>query len=299
MNLVLRREGIDMEKKLKYPEHPELEQGNYEAQAEAQIAQAEKLAELQENRAKRDRDMALIGDMAGLFAKGAAMHGGAWKINKDESQAAKGNEKLRALQNENVARLAEYAKMRVAARDAQRKERNAQRLAQYNAEVEAYKSAVEAEKYAKEQERKDKQDALKEAETASTIAKNRSYANYYNSGGKKTSGGGSGVNRDVFIVKDDGTKEYFRHVDDANNVQAAYARLPKEYRVEKEVRLYDEDDMGKPVLRIDAEGMPVTRLVENTKPTLGEMRQAISNYNNRELVEDWTPEEDEIIDYEP
>jgi hypothetical protein len=40
------------------------------------------------------------------------------------------------------------------------------------------------------------------------------------------------------------------------------------------------------VLRVDAEGVPVTKLVENTKPTLGEMRQAIEEYNARELKND-------------
>lgn len=137
-----------------------------------------------------------------------------------------------------------------------------------------------------EQERKDKQDALKEAETASTIAKNQAYANYYNSGGKKTSSGGSSVNRDVYIIQDDGTKKMFKHSENANNIQAAYAELPKEFKAQKEVKLYGEDYMKRPVLRIDAEGVPVTKLVENTKPTLGEMRQAIEKYNARELKND-------------
>ena len=283
-----------MEKKLKYPE---LEQDNYVAQTEAETAEAKKRAEQLEKQAKWDRDMALWGDMANIAAKGAAMHGGAWKINKDESAAAKGNERLRALQKENAAQLAAYAKQEVAARDAARKERNAQKLAQYNAEVEAYKRDLEAEKYAKEQERKDRQEARQTAESTAKI-------NYYNNGGRRTAGGGSSVNRDVYLINDDGTKKVFKHSENANNIQAAYAELPSEFKAQKEIKLYDEDDMGKPVLRIDAEGMPVTRLVENAKPTLGEMRQAIEEYNARALkkgdaVEDWTPEEDEIIDYEP
>lgn len=282
-----------MEKKLKYPE---LEQDNYVAQTEAEIAEAKKRAEQLEKQAKWDRDMALWGDMASLAAKGAAMHGGAWKINKDESAAAKGNERLRALQKENAAQLAAYAKQEVAARDAARKERNTQKLAQYNADVEQYKRDLEAEKYAKEQERKDRQEARQTAESTAKI-------NYYNNGGRRTAGGGSSVNRDVYLVNDDGTKKVFKHSENANNIQAAYAELPQEFKAQKEVKLYDEDDMGKPVLRIDAEGMPVTKLVENAKPTLGEMRQAIEEYNARELkkdvVEDWIPEEDEIIDYEP
>lgn len=261
-----------MEKKLKYPE---LEQDNYVAQTEAEIAEAKKRAEQLEKQAKWDRDMALWGDMASLAAKGAAMHGGAWKINKDESAAAKGNERLRALQKENAAQFAAYAKQEVAARDAARKERNTQKLARYNAEVEQYKRDLEAEKYAKEQERKDRQEARQTAESTAKI-------NYYNNGGRRTAGDSS-VNRDVYLINDDGTKKVFRHADNANNIQAAYAELPSEFKAQKEVKLYDEDDTGKPVLRIDAEGMPVTKSVENTKPTLGEMRHAIGVYNARAL----------------
>lgn len=256
----------------KKPVYPELEQDNYVAQVEAETAEAKKRAEQLEKQAKWDRDMALWGDMANLAAKGAAMHGGAWKINKDESAAVKGNERLRALQKENAAQLAAYAKQEVAAR----KERNAQKLAQYNAEVEQYKRDLEAEKYAKEQERKDRQEARQTAESTAKI-------NYYNNGGRRTTGGSSGVNRDVYLINDDGSKKVFKHSENANNIQAAYAELPSGFKAQKEVKLYDEDDMGKPVLRIDAEGMPVTKLVENTKPTLGEMRQAIEEYNAREL----------------
>lgn len=296
--------AYDMMNEKKRPVYPAIDEGTYAEDVERGIVEAEKKAAEIEKQAKRDRDMALIGDMAHLVSQGAAMHGGAWKIGQTQNEGAKGNERLRVLREKNAAQTAAFAKERAALMEAKRKEQNAQKLARYNAELEAYKNAFEMEKYAKEQERKDKQDALKEAETASTIAKNQAYANYYNSGGKKTSGGRSGVNRDVYLINDDGTKKVFKHAENANNIQAAYAELPSEYRAQKEVRLYDEDDMGRPVLRIDAEGMPVTRLVENTKPTLGEMRQAIEEYNARELkkgdaVEDWTPEEEEIIDYEP
>ncbi len=277
--------AYDMMNEKKRPVYPTLDEGTYADDVESGIKDAEKKAAEIEKKAKRDRDMALIGDMAHLVAQGGAMHGGAWKIGQTQNESAKGNERLRVLREKNAAQTAAFAKERAALKEAKRKEENAQKLARYNAELEAYK-------YNKEQERKDKLDALKEAETASAIAKNEAYAKYYNSGG------GSGVNRDVFIVKDDGTKEYFRHSESANNLQAAYAKLPSEYKAKKEVKLYDEDDVGRPVLRIDAGGMPVIKLVENINPTLDEMRQAISNYNNRELVEIWKPE-DEIIDYKP
>ena len=172
-----------MEKKLKYPE---LEQGNYEAQTEAIIKQSKDMADAQEKRAKRDRDMAILGDIANMVSKGAAMHGGAWKMNKDESMAAQGNAKLRALQESNSKQLGEYAKMRMNAADADRKERNAQKVAEYNADVNAYKSAVEAAKYAKEQERKDRQEARSAAESDAKIAREKAQADYYNNGGYST-----------------------------------------------------------------------------------------------------------------
>ena len=127
-----------MEKK-KQPLYPELEVDNYEAQAQAEIAEAEKKAAEIERQAKRDRDMALIGDMAHLVSQGAAMHGGAWKIGQMQNEGAKGNERLRVLREKNAAQTAAFAKDRAALMEAKRKEQNAQKLARYNAEVEAYK----------------------------------------------------------------------------------------------------------------------------------------------------------------
>ena len=275
----------------KKPEYPVLDEGTYAEDVERGIVEAEKRAAEIERQAKRDRDMALIGDMAHLVSQGAAMHGGAWKIGQAQNESAKGNERLRVLREKNAAQTAAFAKERAALMEAKRKEQNAQKLAQYNAEVEQYKRDLEAEKYAKEQERKDRQEARQTAESVAKI-------NYYNNGGRRTAGGGSSVNRDVFIVKDDGTKEYFRHADDANNVQAAYARLPNEYRVEKAVPR-TETIRGRKVYVKDSEGKQVYDYMEDLDASLEQKRQAISDYNNRELIEDWTPEEDEIIDYEP
>lgn len=283
----------DMMNEKKKPVYPTLDEGTYAEDVERGIAEAEKKAAEIEKQAKRDRDMALIGDMAHLVSQGAAMHGGAWKIGQTQNESAKGNERLRVLREKNAAQTAAFAKERAALMEAKRKEQNAQKLAKYNAEVEAYKSA-------QAQANADRDFAEKKRHNEETEKIQRAREQRLDAQG----GGGSGVNRDVYLINDDGTKKMFKHAENANNIQAAYAELPSEYRVQKEVKLYDEDDMGKPVLRIDAEGMPVTRLVENAKPTLGEMRQAIEEYNARELkkrdvVEDWTPEEDEIIDYEP
>ena len=304
-----------MDEKIKRPVLPEVETTDYEAQAEAQIAEAKRLAEQQEKRAKRDRDMAIFGDIANMVSKGAAMHGGAWKINKDEPMATKGNERLRALQESNSKQMAEYAKLRVAAQDANRKQRNAINEARYNADLAAYKDAVEAEKYAKEQERKDReeerkdrQEDMKAAETASTIAKNNAYTNYYNSGGRRT-GGSTSNNNDVFIYNADGTKTEFKRADTANNVQAAYnaiIQIDPNYKVQKMDYVYTTDMNGRPVYELNVDGTRKTVLVDaNPKEiTLQMMRDVIERYNADMLskmtdVVEWKPEEDDIIDYVP
>ena len=122
-----------------WPERPKMEKGNYVEQTDAQIAQAQKYAAEQERRAKRDRDMAILSDIANLATKGAAMHGGAWKIDKEEARSAVANEKLRALRESNSKLLAEYARRRMEAADAARKERNAEKKAEYDAAVDKAK----------------------------------------------------------------------------------------------------------------------------------------------------------------
>lgn len=187
------------EKKLEHPLYPELEADNYEAEVKAEAAEAKKRAKQLEKQAKWDRDMALWGDMASLAAKGAAMHGGAWKINKDEPAAAKGNERLRVLQKENAAQLAQYAKQEVAARDAARKERNARAVAKYNAEVEAYKrEQAQANTLARLEEQKRHNKAM---EVIQTEREDRL---------KKQGGSGGGGTADFLkVTMPDGTEKIF------------------------------------------------------------------------------------------
>lgn len=206
--------AYDMMNEKKKPEYPTIDEGTYAEDVERGIAEAEKKAAEIERQAKRDRDMALIGDMAHLVSQGAAMHGGAWKIGQTQNESAKGNERLRQLREKNAAQTAAFAKERAALMEAKRKEQNAQKLAKYNAEVEQYKRDLEAEKYAKEQERKDRQEALKEAETASTIAKNQASTNYYNSGGR------SGKEKNMRYLGD-----WAFDFDNAAEVDEAYAKM--------------------------------------------------------------------------
>lgn len=249
--------------------YPELKESTMSAELDAEQAAAEKRMREQERKARHDRDMAIFGDIANLFAQGAALHAGGKNVGRMQPATEVANERLRKLQESNSQQIAEYARQQIAARENKRKEDNAQKLAQYNAEVEQYKrEQAQANTLARLEEQKRHNRAMEQIQTDREDRLEKQ--------------GGSSVNRDVFIVKDDGTKEYFRHAHDANNVQAAYARLPKEYRAEKAVPR-TETFRGRKVYVKDSEGKQVYDYIEDLDASLEQKRQAISDYNNREL----------------
>lgn len=259
-------------KELKAPVYPTLEKDNIVEQTEAQIALSNELAQKQEQRAKRDRDMAIIGDIANLVSKGAAMHGGAWKIGKDENATAVANDKLAKLRESNSKQLAEHLKMRMAAADAARKERNAAKLAQYNADREDYKM----EQTQKNADRAHDETVRhhKKTEDVARMRENRLDETYND-------------NKEKFVING---KEY-------TDARVAYANLPPEAKVRtRKITGYDRD--GNPQYH-------ETETVVDPNATLEQKIQAVRDFEytqaqgNNNTVEDWTPEEDEIIDYEP
>jgi hypothetical protein len=266
----------------------------YEKQVAELANVAEKRRETDKKQAKWNRNVAIFSDIARLGVQVGANAGGAYMIDRTTPFTDKATEKLERLRKEHAAEIEGYAQK---LKEAKLKDR--EDLMNRNIAEMKYKQADDELKYkiAKDKELR------KRWEAEQTVREENAETNKKRVDAYINGGGGSGVNRDVYLINDDGTKKVFKHAENANNIQAAYAELPSGFKVQKEVKLYDEDRMGRPVLRIDAEGVPVTRLVENTKPTLGEMRQKIEEYNARALdnntVEDWTPEEDEIIDYKP
>lgn len=267
----------------KKPVYPALDEGTYAEDVERGIAEAEKKAAEIERQAKRDRDMALIGDMAHLVSQGAAMHGGAWKIGQTQNEGAKGNERLRVLREKNAAQTAAFAKERAALMEAKRKEQNAQKLAKYNAELEAYKSA-QAQANA-DRDFVEKKRHNEETEKNYRVREQRLTAQ----GG---SGGGSGVNRDVYLLNDDGTKKVFRHADDSNNVLAAYWELVRrdpDFAVMKESPIYEYRG-GKYVPEINGDGTKKTTLVVNEYPSTKDALNAIAKYNAAKTKADVTRE---------
>lgn len=199
--------------------YPELKESTMSAELDAEQAAAEKRMREQERKARHDRDMAIFGDIANLFAQGAALHAGGKNVGRMQPATEVANERLRKLQESNSKQIAEYARQQIAARENKRKEDNAAMLARYNAEL-------EADKYNKEQERKDRQEERQAAESYARIKKEEAYANYYNSGGKNTSGGGSG--NFLKITMPDGTEKTFSKKELGDNwINYTYEELVK------------------------------------------------------------------------
>ena len=92
---------------------------DYLGEVERRAASAEKRAEEDRKRVRRERNIAILGDIAKLGAQAFAKEGGAWKIPEFTPATEKANDKLAALRERHAAEVAAFARERAAARQAQ------------------------------------------------------------------------------------------------------------------------------------------------------------------------------------
>lgn len=92
---------------------------------ESQAKAAEKRAEQDRKRARRERNAAILGDLAKLGAQMYAKKGGAWKMDAFAPATEKANDKLAALRERHAAEVAAFARERAAAKQAQIADNNA------------------------------------------------------------------------------------------------------------------------------------------------------------------------------
>lgn len=101
--------------------------------------QAEARMEKEKKRAKMQRDMAILGDLAKLGAQIGANAGGAWKTEAFTPQTQIANERLAKLRDEHAAQVEAWAKAKMQAREAEAKDQNTRvkyELSMENAELE-------------------------------------------------------------------------------------------------------------------------------------------------------------------
>lgn len=97
----------------------------YLGEVNRRAADAEKRAEQDRKRAVRQRNAAILGDLAKLGAQMYAKAGGATRIDQFTPATEKANDKLAALRERHAAEVAAFAKERAAARQAQIADQNA------------------------------------------------------------------------------------------------------------------------------------------------------------------------------
>lgn len=86
---------------------------------------AAKQYEQDKKRLRRERNVAILGDLAKLAAQTGAVAGGAWKVDAFAPETQKVNDKFAALRERRAADVAAFAKQRAAARQAQIADNNA------------------------------------------------------------------------------------------------------------------------------------------------------------------------------
>ena len=123
---------------------------------ESQAKAAEKRADQDRKRARRERNIAILGDLAKLGAQMYAKNGGAWKIDPFTPATEKANGRLAALKERHAAEVAAFARQRAAAKQAQIADNNARmKLEASLAEADLDRRIKAAEKAA-DREQKDK-----------------------------------------------------------------------------------------------------------------------------------------------
>ena len=94
-----------------------------------------KQMEIAEKRAKRQRDLAIFGDLAKLGAQAYAKNGGVYKIDKFTPQTEIANEKLRKVRDNNAAQIMAYAERMRAAQQGDAANEQARMKAEYDYSV--------------------------------------------------------------------------------------------------------------------------------------------------------------------
>lgn len=176
---------------------------------ESQAKAAEKRAEQDRKRARRERNAAILGDLAKLGAQMYAKKGGAWKIDPFTPATEKANDNLAALRERHAAEVAAFAKERAAARQAQIADQNARMKAEYDYSVADTAAKAKAEKDARDFAYKVDKDKFDAEIAAQNAESNRIRAN---ASAERASGGSGKPDKDDKPGNRDWISEYWRHI---------------------------------------------------------------------------------------
>lgn len=228
---------------------------NY-VEAEKKYQEAgKKQMDIAETRAKRQRDLAIFGDLAKLGAQAYAKSGGAYKIDKFTPQTEIANEKLRKVRDNNAAQIMAYADRMRTAQQADAANEQTRMKAEYDYGVADAAAKAKAAKEARDYNLELEKQRNLESYRAARIEIAR-------------------MNKAKADVDENVYKEYLEAI-----------RMYPELAVKKLVDKYTVDFMGRPQPLIE-DGKKVQEEVGELYPTVAQMKMVIEMANRRKLKKD-------------
>ena len=240
------------------------------------IAQMEK----QERQAKRERNAALLSDIARVGAQVWAHDGGAWKIDKNTPATTAANSRLQAVRDKNAASMMLYAQRRQEAKQNDAEDARSKQKLQLTLEQQQRENELAQAKAAAAQQQQQFDNAMKIQQLAETKRNNdlqdksrrEREARLWN---QQSSGGGEKT-APIYALNADGTKTEYPVSEYGDlAIAAAYNKVVSE-APSFAVRLRDSQKKDKGV---------------NKSPSKEEMLAAIAAYNNWRTSGsyDWRP----------
>ena len=191
------------------------ESPNYVKAVEAQAESDKQRMEVEQKRANRARNLAVLEDLANLAMQSKAVRNGVTKIERFTPQTYIANEKLAALRDKHAAEINHYAQKMREAQDLERRERN-----NYAAMVEKYRREDAAAKAKAEKEAQERADTA--AYRAATLGETHRHnlETEKNQKAREARLASQGRKSSTYVVDD---VEY-------DDIYEAYAALPDEYK---------------------------------------------------------------------
>lgn len=170
----------------------------------------------QERAAKRNQNIAILGDMARIFADASHMKDG-WMVKEQQSLAAPANERLEKIKSGKAAMKQQYAKDRAAARKQQFATDLSLASARAKAASDALANELAVNKMLLDQQNKDRDFELAVKKANETAAHNKKMRDIY-----QQRIGARGNKSEVYIIDENGDKRYFDASEYADPLTEAY-----------------------------------------------------------------------------
>ena len=240
---------------------------SYVSQEESSQKAAMERMKAEEKRAKRQRNVAIFGDLARLGAQMYAANGGSTQIERFTPQTQIANERLAALRDKHAAQIESFARSMNAAKKAESADKNARMKAETD-----YAQADAAARYKAAKDAADMQFRINQAEAAAKQKDEDRKSRERIAADRLKSQERIAANRESRLLAQAGrTKKEQELYDEYQNLLIDYP----EYKVVKKVVKRNAADM----IEKNPDGSTAYEVVEELNPTVNQVRNAIARAN--------------------